>query len=85
VNHGTDHHPLEGALSSVGDGWTGYPSSGSVDHATFYMWKKQYAGPGVQDLRELRSLREENRGLWRIVAVPTLDRQILQEVVSRKL
>jgi putative transposase len=47
-----------------------------VSQATFYMWKKQYAGLGVQELRELRSLREENGRLKRIVADLTLDRQI---------
>jgi putative transposase len=57
----------------------------SVSQATFYMWKKQYAGLGVQELRELRSLREENSRLKRIMADLTLDRQILQEVVSNKL
>ena len=56
-----------------------------VSQATFYMWKKQYAGLGVQELHELRSLREENGRLKRIVADLTLDRQILQEIVSKKL
>ncbi|MBV8116303.1 MAG: transposase [Silvibacterium sp.] len=50
-----------------------------------YMWKRRYAGLGVQELRELRSLREENGRLKRIVADLTLDRQILQEIVSKKL
>jgi hypothetical protein len=45
-------------------------------------WKRQYAGLGVQQLHELR---EENSRLKRIVADLTLDRQILQEVVSKKL
>jgi putative transposase len=40
---------------------------------------------GVQELRELRQLREENSRLKRIVADLTLDRQILQEIVSKKL
>jgi putative transposase len=39
-----------------------------VSQASFYMWKKQYAGLGVQDLRELRSLHEESGRLKRIVA-----------------
>jgi putative transposase len=55
-----------------------------VSQATFYMWEKQYAGLGVQELRELRNLREENGRLKRIVADLMLDRQIL-EVVSKKL
>jgi len=53
-----------------------------VSQATFYLWKKQYAGLSGQELRELR---EENGRLKRIVADLTLDRQILQEIVSKKL
>jgi putative transposase len=56
-----------------------------ISQATFYNSKKQYAGLGVQELRELRQLREENNRLKRIVADLTLDRQILQEIVSKKL
>ena len=40
---------------------------------------------GVSELRELRQLREENGRLKRLVADLSMDRQILQEVVSRKL
>ena len=35
-----------------------------VSQASFYTWKKQYAGMGVQELRELRQLRDEN-GRWK--------------------
>ena len=56
-----------------------------VSQATYYARKKQYTGLGVQELRELRQLREENTRLKRLVADLSLDRQILQEIVSRKL
>jgi len=56
-----------------------------ISQATFYAWKKQYAGLGVQELRELRNLRDENGRLKRLVADLSLDRQILQEIVSKKL
>jgi putative transposase len=39
----------------------------------------------VQELRELRQLRDENGRLKRLVADLSLDRQILQEIVSKKL
>jgi putative transposase len=45
-----------------------------VSQASFYTWRKQYAGLGVQELRELRSLREENNRLKRLVADLALDR-----------
>jgi putative transposase len=57
----------------------------AISQATFYQWKKQYAGLGVQELREMRQLREENSRLKRLVADLSLDRQILQEIVSKKL
>ena len=56
-----------------------------VSEQTFYRWKKQFTGLGVQELRELRSLRDENRKLKQVVADLTLDRHILQEIVRKKL
>jgi putative transposase len=40
---------------------------------------------GAQELRELRSLREENNRLKRLAADLAMDRQILLEIVSKKL
>ena len=56
-----------------------------VSEQTFYRWKKQFAGVGVQEVRELRSLRHENSKLKQLVADLTLDRHILQEIVRKKL
>jgi putative transposase len=55
-----------------------------ISQATYYSWKKQYAGLGIAELRELRQLREENARLKRLVADLSLDRQILQEIVSKR-
>ena len=52
---------------------------------TFYRWKKQFSGLGLQELGELRSLRHGNAKLRQVVADLTLDRHILQEVVRKKL
>ena len=56
-----------------------------ISQQTFYLWKKKYAGLGLSELRELRQLREENSKLKRLVADLSLDRHILQEIVSKKL
>jgi putative transposase len=40
---------------------------------------------GVSELRKLRQLEDENARLKRIVADLTLDKQILQEVVRKKI
>jgi putative transposase len=56
-----------------------------ISEGTYYAWKKRYAGLGINELRELRQLREENGRLKRLVADLSLDRQILQEIVSKKL
>jgi putative transposase len=55
-----------------------------VSQQAFYSWKRRYAGLGVSELRELRQLREENRKLKTLVADLTLDKHILQEVISKK-
>jgi len=55
-----------------------------VSPQAFYSWKRRYAGVGLKELRELRQLREENRKLKGIVADLTLDKHILQEVLSKK-
>lgn len=55
-----------------------------VSQQAFYSWKKRFAGLGLNELRELRQLREENRKLKMLVADLTLDKHILQEVLSKK-
>ena len=55
-----------------------------VSQQAFYSWKRWYAGLGLSELRELRQLREENRKLKTLVADLTLDKHILQEVLSKK-
>ena len=56
-----------------------------ISEQTYYVWKRQYAGLGISEVRELRQLRDENGRLKRLVADLSLDRQILQEIVAKKL
>ena len=56
-----------------------------VSEATFYNWKKRYKGMGVAELRRLKALEEENSRLKQLVADLSLDKQILQDVLSKKV
>lgn len=56
-----------------------------VSAATFYNWKKKYGGLGVNELRELRQLKEENFRLKRLVADLSLDKEMLKDIIEKKL
>lgn len=56
-----------------------------ITETTFYNWKRKYGGLGVSELRELKQLREENRKLKQLVADLSLDKQMLQDIVKKKL
>ena len=56
-----------------------------VTEQTFYRWKRKFAGMGVAELRRLRQLEEENKKLKQVVADLTLDKAMLQEVITKKL
>jgi putative transposase len=56
-----------------------------ITQATFYNWKKKYGGLGVNELRRLKQLEEENSKLKQIVADLSLDKQMLQDVFKKKL
>jgi putative transposase len=55
-----------------------------ISDATFYAWKKKYAGMGVAELRRVKQLEDENRRLKQVVADLTLDKHMLQDVLSKK-
>ncbi len=55
-----------------------------ISEATFYNWRKKYAGMGVSELRKLKALEEEVRQLKRLVADLSLDKHMLQDVLSKK-
>ena len=56
-----------------------------ISEATFYVWRKKYAGLMPSEMKRLRQLEEENGKLKRIVADLSLDKAMLQDVLSRKL
>ena len=63
-----------------------------IAEQTFYRWKKKYTGMGVAEVRRLRVLEEENRKIRQqppvvhsLVADLSLDKQMLQDVLRKKL
>jgi putative transposase len=50
-----------------------------ISEQTFYRWKKQYV-----QVRQLKQLQEENTRLKQLVANLTLDKAMLQDVLSKK-
>jgi putative transposase len=55
-----------------------------ISEQTFYRWKKQYAGLESAQVRELKQLSEENARLKKLVAELSLDKAVLQDVLSKK-
>jgi putative transposase len=56
-----------------------------ISEQTFYRRKKLYGGLGVGELRRLKQLEDENRKLKQLVADLSLDKHILQDVLSKKV
>tara|TARA_B100001173_G_C15939929_1_gene526628 strand:+ start:52 stop:330 length:279 start_codon:yes stop_codon:yes gene_type:complete len=50
-----------------------------VVEQTYYRWRKQYGGMGVDQLKELKRLQKENERLRLAVSDLTLDKLILKE------
>jgi putative transposase len=56
-----------------------------IAEATFYNWRKRYAGLMPSEVKRLRQLEEENGKLKRIVADLSLDKAMLQDVLSKNV
>ena len=56
-----------------------------ISEQTFYRWKKKFGGLMPSEVRKLKQLEEENRRLKRLVADLSLDKEMLQEVIRKKL
>lgn len=56
-----------------------------ISQATYFNWKKKYDGLLPTEMRRLKQLEDENSKLKKIVADLTLGREMLQDVIRRKL
>ncbi len=56
-----------------------------ISEQTYYRWRKKYGGLMPSEMKRLKQLEEENGRLKRIVADLSLDKEMLQDVIRRKL
>lgn len=56
-----------------------------ISEQTYYRWRKKYGGLMPSEMKRLKQLEEENMRLKRLVADLALDKEMLQEVVRKKL
>ena len=56
-----------------------------ISQATYFNWKKRYDGMTPPEMRRLKQLEDENAKLKRIVADLSLDKEMLQDVIRRKI
>ncbi len=56
-----------------------------ISQATYFNGKKKYDGITPPEMRRLKQLEDENGKLRKLVADLSLDREMLQDVIRRKL
>jgi putative transposase len=56
-----------------------------ISQATYFNWKKRYDALLPTEMRRLKQLEDENSKLKKLVAELSLDREMLQDVIRRKL
>jgi putative transposase len=56
-----------------------------ISQATYFAWTKKFDGLLPTEMRRLKQLEDENARLRKLVADLSLDKEMLQDVVRRKL
>jgi putative transposase len=56
-----------------------------ISQATYFNWKKRYDGLLPSEMRRLKQLEDENSKLRKVVADLSLDKEMLQDALRRKL
>lgn len=56
-----------------------------ISEATYYNWRKKSGGLMPSEMKRLKQLDEENRRLKKLVADLSLDKEMLQDVIRRKI
>ena len=55
-----------------------------IAEATFYRWRKAYAGLGLSEVQRLKELEKENGRLKRLLAERVLEIDLLKELLGKK-
>jgi putative transposase len=74
LKQGADGMPVADICRKVG-----------ISQATYFNWKKKYDGLLPNEIRRLKQLEDENSKLRKVVADLTLDKEMLQDALRRKL
>ena len=74
MKQGADGVPVEEICRKAG-----------ISQATYFNWRKKYQGMTPPEMRRLKQLEDENAKLKKLVADLSLDREMLQDVIRRKL
>lgn len=74
LKQGADGVPVEDICRKAG-----------ISQATYFNWRKKHQGRTPPEMRRLKQLEDENAKVKRLVADLSLDREMLQDVIRRKL
>jgi putative transposase len=74
LKQGTDGMPVGDVCRKAG-----------ISQATYFNWKKRYDGLLPTEMRGLKQLEDENVRLRKVVADLSLDKEMLQDAIRRKL
>ena len=56
-----------------------------ISQATYFCWKKRYDGLLPTEMRRLKQLEDENTKLRKFLADLSLNKEMLQDIIRRKL
>lgn len=56
-----------------------------VSQATYYAWRSKYGGMDLPMVKKLKELEEENRRLKKMYAEVCMDKEVLEEIIEKKL
>ena len=55
-----------------------------VSEQSIYSWRKRFAGMGIEDVKDLKNLTQENARLKKLLAERDLEIEIMKEITAKK-